>query len=169
MQTNPRPFASGTITSFLVPAKLSLSTAQAADPVQWTDLPKKIGHGKMRSDNREDRQYRVVTKDGRAFIGHKLLFSPRDVSLSESGPAIPREQVAEIRIHRDARFRDALVAPGAAVVDRICSDEEYCLVSLLGLLAIPVALGATAVAAPVVLPIEGVKRLLPDRVIKVAP
>jgi hypothetical protein len=30
-------------------------------------------------------------------------------------------------------------------------------------------LGVTAVAAPFVLPIEGVKRLLPDKVIKVAP
>lgn len=148
---------------------LSLSTAQAADAVQWTDLPKKIGHGKMRPDNREDRQYRVLTKDGRSYVGYKLFFSPRDVSLSDSGPVIPREQVREIRIHRDRRFRDALVAPASAIVDSVCSGEEYCLVSPLVLLLIPLTLGATAVAAPFLLPIEGIKRLLPDTVVTVAP
>jgi hypothetical protein len=168
MQTNPRPFASGTITSFLVPAMLSLSTAQAADPVQWTDLSKKIGHGKIRSDNREDRQYRVITKDGLTYTGYKLLFNPRDVSLSESGPTIPREQVKEIRIHHDGRFRDALVAPAGAMLRPFFCD--YCLSGIfLAPAIIPVAFGATAVAAPVTLPIEGIKRLLPDRVVNVAP
>jgi hypothetical protein len=164
MKTNPRRFASRTNTSFLVSVMLSLSTAQAAEPVQWTDLPKKIGHGKIRSDNREDRQYRVVTKDGRTYVGYKLFFRPNDVSLSESGPTIPREQVAEIRIHRDGRLSDALYAPAGPIV-----DDHGVFLTPFGLLLLPVLWGVMAVAAPVVLPLEGVKRLLPDRVFTVAP
>jgi hypothetical protein len=103
-------------------------------------------------------------------IGHKLFFPPSDVSLSDLGPIIPREQVKEIRIHRDGRLSDALVTPGGAVLDSLCSSDSYCFpVSPFLLLLIPVALGATAVAAPFVLPIEGIKRLLPDRVVTVAP
>jgi hypothetical protein len=84
---------------------------------------------------------------------------------------IPREQVAEIRIHRDAKLSDALMKPGGMVFDPLCGGGDgFCL--LIGpfvLLLIPVAIGITAAAAPFVLPIEGVKRLLPDRVIKVTP
>ena len=71
--------------ALLVPAMMSLSMAQAAEPVQWTDLPKKIGRGKMRSDGREDRQYRVVTKDGMVHAGYVLTFSATDVKVSPFG------------------------------------------------------------------------------------
>jgi hypothetical protein len=160
------------IASLLIPAILSMSAAQAADAVQWTDLPKTIGHGKMRSDNREDRDYRVVTKAGVTHSGHQLFFSSRAVSLMPSGASVPREQVAEIRIHRDARLSDALVAPGGKVLDSdLCGGGGgYCfpMIDPLLLLLIPVAAGAIALTAPFILPIEGIKRLLPDRVIKVA-
>jgi hypothetical protein len=161
--------------SVLVPAMLSLSTAQAADAVQWIDLPKKIGKGKMRTDGREDRQYRVVTKDGQIYAGYRLLFGPASVRLSDSGPQIPREKVTEIQIHRDGRLRDALFAPGgeamALILKPVCGgDLDYCLPLLLFVpLLAPVALGVSAAAAPIVLPIQGIKRLLPDKVIKVAP
>jgi hypothetical protein len=166
MKTNTRRFAS-TIASFLVPAMLSWSTAQAADAVQWADLAKTIGQGKMRSDNREDREYRVVTKAGAIYVGHGLSFSPVGVSVGPSGVSIPREQVAEIRIRRDGRLSDALVAPGGKILESVC-EGEYCLFDPIMLLFVPVAIGATAVSAPFILPIEGIKRLLPDRVIKVA-
>lgn len=159
--------------TLLVPAILSLSMAQAAQPVQWNDLPKKIGRGKMRSDEREDRQYRVVTKDGRIHAGYALTFSPIDVTVLPSGPTIPREQVTEIRIHRDGRLSDALIAPAGKVFDSLykCTSEDYgCLfVGPWMLPLIPLATGVTAAATPIVLPIEGIKRLLPDKVIKVAP
>jgi hypothetical protein len=159
------------IASLLIPAILSMSAAQAADAVQWTDLPKTIGHGKMRSDDREDRDYRVVTKAGVTYSGHKLFFGPRAVSLMPSGASVTREQVAEIRIHRDARLHDALVAPGGKILYSVCGGYyDYCIPAIVfAPVLLPVALGATAAAAPFILPIEGIKRLLPDRVIKVAP
>jgi hypothetical protein len=153
--------------TLLVPAMLSLSTAHAAEPVQWNDLPQKLGRGKMRSDGREDRQYRVVTKDGVIHTGYALAFSARDVKVSPSEPAIPREQVTEIRIHRrHGPVSDALMAPAGKIFD---NDDVGVFFSPLVLLFIPVAIGITAVTAPIVLPIEGIKRLLPDKVIKVAP
>jgi hypothetical protein len=166
MKANARHTASRIIAGVLVPAILSLSSAQAAEAVQWVDLPKKIGRGKTRLDSREDRQYRIVTKDGQTHGGGQLIFRSNDVSFTESGPSIPREQVKEIRIHRDRLISDALFAPASAV----SQGSEAFFSNPVGIfLFIPVMLGVTAVAAPFVLPIEGVKRLLPDKVIKVAP
>ncbi len=155
----------------LVTTILSWSSAQAAEAIRWVDLPKAIGHGKVRSDNREDRQYRVVTKAGRTYAGRELYFSPHVVSVAPSGLAILREQVAEIRIRSDdRRWKDALVAPGGAVFDSICSGgDSYCFPVGPVLLLFPVAIAATALAAPFTLSIEGIRRLLPDRVVKVAP
>jgi len=166
MKANSRCFALRSIAVLL-----SLSTAWAADPVPWADLVKTIGHGKMRSDGREDREYRVVTKAGSGYVGHQIYIGPNGLSFAPSGAIIPREQVAEIRIHRDARLSDALLSPGGKVFDSLCSGgDSYCfLVSPIVFLLIPAAIGITAAAAPFVLPIEGVKRLLPDRVIKVTP
>lgn len=164
MKTTTRRLASRITAGFLLPAILSFSTAQAADAVPWNDLPKKIGRGKMRSDDREDRQYRVLKRDGTICAGYQLIFSPTDVKLSRSGPPIPHEQVTEIRIHRDGSLSDALYAPAGPIV-----DDHDVFVTPLGLLFLPVLWGVIAVASPVVLPIEGVKRLLPDKVIKVAP
>jgi hypothetical protein len=154
------------VAALLVPAMLSLSMAQAAEPVQWNDLPKKIGRGKMRSDGREDRQYRVVTKDGLVHTGYALTFSPVGVKVSLSEPSIPREQVAEIRIHRNGQLSDALDAPAVRVLEPICRNDDlgFCVLPL-----IPLAIGIMAASAPIVLPIQGIKRLLPDKVIKVAP
>jgi hypothetical protein len=151
---------------------LSLSTAWAGEPVPWADLAKTVGHGKMRSDGREDREYRVVTKAGTGYVGHQIYIGPSGLSFAPSGAMIPRDQVAEIRIHREALLWDALKKPGGEVFDPLCSGGGGDLCLLIGpfvLLLIPVAIGITAAAAPFVLPIEGIKRLLPDRVIKVTP
>jgi len=171
MKTNTCRSASKLIALSLVTSVLSFSTAQAAEAVQWSDLQKKIGRGKIRSDKREDRQYRVVTKDGLIHVGHRLIFSPTGVRLTDPGPAIPREQVVEIRIHRDGRLKDALLAPGAVLFSGVDSDKPLCIIStiLLAPVLAPVALGVTAAAAPVVLPVEGIRRLLPDKVVRVAP
>jgi hypothetical protein len=158
------------IAGLLAPAILSLSTAQAAELVQWNDLPNKIGHGKMRSDDREERQYRVVTKDGVIHAGYALIFSPTDVEFTPAGPSIPREQVKEIRIHRARRLWDAFLAPSSAVLDRTCrTADSFCFPAFAVLPLITVSLGVDAAVAPITLPIEGIKRLLPDKVIKVAP
>jgi hypothetical protein len=156
------------IAGLLMPAMLSL----AAEPVQWSDLPKKIGHGKMRSDGREDREYRVVTKDGAIHKGHAFIFSSVGVKVEASGPFIPREQVAEIRIHRDRKLRDALIAPTSLILTPIVgSDDGFQLLITWPLLipGIPLAFGVNAAAIPLILPTEGIRRLLPDEVFEVAP
>jgi hypothetical protein len=100
MKAATRRFTSGIVAGFLVPTILSMSTAQAAEPVQWIDLRKKIGDGKNWPNGLEDRRYCVVTKDGRNHVGYALSLSANGVRLGASGSVIPREQVAEIRIRR---------------------------------------------------------------------
>lgn len=165
MKPSTRQFASRIIAGFLVPAILSIPLAQAAEGVAWTNLPKQIGKGKMRSDGREAREYHLVTKSGITYSGHELLFGPDDVRLSETGPAIPREQVTEIRYRSDERVSDALFAPAGAFV----SGDPGIVSGPLGLVVVPILAGVTAAAAPVVLSVQGVKWLLPDTVVKVAP
>jgi hypothetical protein len=169
MKANAERFAVGSMAVLLLPAMLFTSTARAADRVQWADLAKTIGHGKMRSDNREDREYRVVTKAGAIFVGQGLSFSPVGVSVNPSGLSISRERVAEIRVHRDRLLPDALVLHGGKLLDPTCGRGGYCLPSPILFFVMPIALGATAVVASFIIPIEGVRRLLPDRVVRVAP
>jgi hypothetical protein len=170
MKANKRCFPSRVTALSLVLALLSFSSAQAAEAARWVDLPKKIGRGKMRWDHREDRQYRVVTKDGQTHVGRKLIFSPTDVRLWESGASIPREQVVEIRMHRDALLSDALLAPARALFSGSGGGGGYDWgFDPWQLQLLPVALAVVAAAAPLVLPVEAVKRRLPDKVIRVAP
>lgn len=161
-------FSSNMIASLLI-AALAGSSAECAELVTWSDVPKKIGHGKLRSDGHEDRDYRIATKSGTTYVGHQLIFRPTGVSLGPPGPFIPREQITEVRIHRDRQLSDALVAPGGAVLNPICSGGGYCFPGWPIVFLVPLAIGVTVVVSPFVLPIEGVKRLLPDRVVKVQP
>ena len=152
----------------LISTTLSLTTAVARDAVPWTDLPKKIGHGKMRTDEREDRQYRVVMKDGSTHFGYKIIFSSNGVRLDTSGPELPRDQIVEIGIHRDGLLTDEIFTPARKFMPAARDDYDIRPLLLMPVL-LPFLLGVTAATAPVVLPIQGVKRLLPDKVIKVAP
>ena len=161
MKTNKQRFR--IIAGFLIPAALFVPTVRGEETVAWADLPKRLG-------NHENRQCRVVTKDGAAHVGDQLAFGPTDVKLYPSGLSIPREAVKEVRLHRYGPLGDAIRRPGGVVLQMDCGGFPCSLTAVLLLpLTIPVALGVTAAAAPVVLPIEGVKRLLPDKVIKVAP
>ena len=158
------------IAACLVQATFSFATARA-ETVPWADLPAKLGLDKTPPYNLHGRHYSVGTKDGSIQAGGELLFGPKGVQLTDAGPTIPREQVSEIRIRRHRAWLDALGAPGIRFVNGIifktCTNEEYCILLVLAL--IPVAVGVSAAAAPVVLPVEAVKTLLPDRVIQVAP
>jgi hypothetical protein len=143
----------------------SLSIAQAAEPVKWDDLSMKVW------GRHKDREYRVVTKDGTVHKGYELAFNSAGVRVSPSEPPIPREQLKEIRIHRTRRLADALMAPGDRVFGPLCGGGEFgCfLLWVFAPIAIPVGVGMDVAAAPIILPIEGIRRLLPDKVIKVAP
>jgi len=163
--------ASGTIAGWLVPAILSLSAAHAANTILWDDVPKKLGHGKMRSDGREDRQYLVVTKDGQAHVGYKLIFRANEITLGDGGQSYSRDQVKEIHIRHDGRWSDALLAPASAPFrnDQTGIGAAIWLCTPLALIGVPVLLGITAAAAPIVLSIHVIKKTLPDRVIQIAP
>ena len=156
MNANRPRFSFRITAGFLIPAVLFVPTIRAGETVAWVDLPKKLG------DHPKKRHYRVVTKDGHGYAATQLVFSPNDVRLSDSGPSIMRDQVLEIRIPRHRPLWDAVAAPAAAVTDRLCSDCFDAFV------VIPLILLDFAIVA-VTLPIEGVKRLWPDKVIKVAP
>lgn len=156
----------------LLTMMLSLSTLQAREPVTWNDLGKKIGHGRMRPDNREDREYRVITKDGAMHVGRPLYIQASGIRLGEAGLIIPREQVAEIRIHCDRRWRDALLTPGGVFFSFFVGSDEYWILSWRVLLLpalLPATVGVVAASAPVALPVEAIRRRLPDKVVRVAP
>ena len=157
------------IAACLVQATFSFATARA-EAVPWANLPARLGLDKP-PYNSHGRQYSVVTRTGAIHNGGELFFGPQGLQLLDAGPTIPREQVSEIRIRRHRAWLDALGAPGIRFVNGIifktCTNEEYCILLVLAL--IPVAVGVSAAAAPVVLPVEAVKTLLPDRVIQVAP
>ena len=140
-----------------MPAILSTSTLFAADAVQWDDLQKQV--------KGRDNTYTVVTKSGGTYKGRDLIFGPTDVKFADSGPSIARDQVTEIWIRHDKRWAETIGAPADAILPH---DGELLLTPLV-IPLIPVMLGITAASAPVTLAIEGIRRLLPATVIKVAP
>jgi hypothetical protein len=155
---------------------LGLTTLQAATEVQWLDLQSKIGHGKKGPDGREDRQYRVVTKDAHTHVGYKIIFTSADVRVADTDPAIPREQVKEIRVRRAVSFWDALFGPAAAFFSASGAFDnggggswDFGIDPVQIIFLLPVALAVTAVAAPFALPSDAVKRFRPDKVFRVAP
>lgn len=170
MNTNTSRLASRIAVGLLVPAMLSVSIAQAAEAVAWDELPQKLElnriHGK-----RPNRRYHVVTTAGKTYADYGLVFSPTDVKLPYAGSSIPREQVKEIRISRHGRFWDAFFVPADGLLTHIGGDEGWILLVVppTSLVMVPLSVGLTAAAAPIVLPTEGIKRLLPDKVIQVAP
>ena len=86
------------------------------------------------------------------------------------GLVVPRERVVEIRVRRHGSLTNAFLAPAEAVTPfRGGADGSDVMVLIFSPVLLPLWLTATAAAAPIVLPVEGVKRLLQDRVIQVAP
>lgn len=140
--------------ALLVASIFAISSAQAADAVRWEDLSKKIGNG-------YGRQYTVVTKDGNTRKGIVLAVRPDGVLLNGSVPEIPKDDIAEVRVHHHLAFREA---SGKAMFRGSGSDEIWFLTPLV-FLVFPVY----AVTAPPAVAFEVIRRMLPDKVIKVAP
>jgi hypothetical protein len=136
---------------------LTFSSAKAADTVRWDDIPKKIRTGSIS-------EYTIITKDGHSRKGQALDFSPKGIRLDNSGPLIAREEVAMIRIHHHQKMDDAADAPFQRVFRRM--DESW-LIFAWALL--PAFIGIYTATAPPAVAVEGIRRLLPNRVIKVAP
>lgn len=147
----------------LMASMLLLSSVVEAADVRWEDLPKKLGRSKVRSDGRGDPVYRVVTKDGGIAVGYELILSPDGIQLASSRSRIPREDVTEIQIHRDGILLDALLAPN----NKLFGEEHLLLLfNPWSLALLPVFTGTFCLSALVVLPVQAVKRLLPDKVIR---
>jgi hypothetical protein len=167
MKHTRRPAILRVAVSLLLPAILS-STLHAAKAVPWDDLPKKVGKGKLLPDGREDREYTIVTKTGETLRGRTPIFGPSGVNFSAEGPTIPREQVAAIRIRHHiswgAIFEPAVFAAGMLAC-QAWLGSSYPEVWLLT----PVALAVAVVGPPVQAVIESGRRLVPAKVIKVAP
>jgi hypothetical protein len=87
MKLTPKYNASKLIIGLLMPAVLSICTMHAAE-VRLSDLPKKIGQGKLDNQDREDREYTIITKTGTIYRDRGLIFTPDKIQLS-SGLMIP--------------------------------------------------------------------------------
>jgi hypothetical protein len=162
MKLTNRHNASKLIVRLLLPAVLSICTMHAAE-VRLSDLPKKIGQGKLDNRDREDREYTVITKTGAIYRDRRLIFSPVNVELS-SGPIIPLGELAKIRVKHHKEWLYAIGAPGLAM----CGNGDI-LLTPLAIPLVPFLLVVTAATAPVTISVEAVKRLLPGKVIKVRP
>jgi hypothetical protein len=135
----------------------------AADTVRLSDLPERIGQGKLDNQGREDREYTIITKAGTTYRSRHVMFIAGKIELS-SGLMIPIGDLAQIRVKHHKEWSYAIAAPGLAM----CGDGEIFLTPL-AIPLIPALLVVTAVTAPVTISVEGVKRLLPAKVITVKP
>ena len=160
------------LAALLIPAMLSVSPAQAAGFIRWSELGQRIRQDETKSSDSEDHLYRVKTKDGKTYTGHTFRFSPANVQVDPAGPTIPREQVTEVDVRRTKSLWDTVVAPAGAVVGgAICpTSDGYCFPSApVVIVLLPAAVAITAAAAPFTLPIYGIRKLLPGKKYKIAP
>jgi hypothetical protein len=149
------------------------SAARAADPVSWDDLPAKIGHGKAvfsidfdGNSQREDRAFTVVTTAGEKV--HLNSMGIDNTHLWGDGFDIPREQVDEVRIRHKGSFNEVItqsVEGGLFVCNHLGKACEHAAVFIA---VIPVAVAYGIVSTIPCLAIEGIRRLLPAKTIKVA-
>jgi hypothetical protein len=147
--------------------------ARAADVVSWNDLPEKIGLGKsvftldslLAERYRQDRAYTVVTT-----TGEKVNFRAMGIDgqhLWGAGNDIPGNRVSEVRIYHKGRFADPLTEAFRGGIF-LCGHLDSACDDALGFVAvIPLAVGYGVVSTVPLIVIEGIRRLLPARVIKV--
>lgn len=163
MKLIPRSNALKLAAGLLLPAVLLTSPVHAADTVPLFALSTKIGHGKLGNQGQEDREYTLITKAGTTYRSRGLTVGRDTVELSP-GLKIPLGDVAEIKIKHRLEWQSAIEAPASAIV-----GEAYIFPTPVGLVLVPVLLAVTAVGAPVTIAMEGIKRLLPAKVITVQP
>jgi hypothetical protein len=153
-----KPLAASKIAAgLLLPAMLSLGTARAAETRTWPELPDKIGN--------QGADYSVVTKTRENFRGRQLAFNPLRVFVAGPDSIVAQEQVAEIHIRHHESWKEVIVAPAAHMIASAPS-----MISPVGIwFLVPAGAGVTVVTAPFTLAIEGLRRLLPAKVIQLAP
>lgn len=145
------------VAGLLLPAILSLGTARAAETLTWPELPDKIGN--------QGADYSVVTKTGDNVRGRQLVFKPLGVFVAGPDSFVAQEQVAQIRIRHHESWKEVIVAPAAHMIASAPS-----MISPVGIwFLVPAGARVTVVTAPFTLAIAGLRRLLPAKVIKLAP
>jgi hypothetical protein len=139
------------------------SMADAAESVRWEDLPKRIR-------KQSSRDFVVVTKDGARFRGRDICFGRSDLRLSchdIPDTLIAREDVAQIVIRQKGRY-SGMVGHGS---ERLANALWHApgLRNIFGLLFvdIPVVLAWVGVEAAVLVPAEGLSRLVPTKLIEI--
>jgi hypothetical protein len=139
------------------------SMAEAAEKVRWEDLPKRIR-------KQSNRDFVVVTKDGARFRGRDICFGRSDLRLSchdIPDTLIAREDVSQIVIRQKGRY-SGMVGHGSEGLANALWHAPG-LRNVFGFLFfdIPAVLAWVGAEAAVLLPMEGVARLVPAKVFEV--
>ena len=142
----------------------SVSTIHAADAVGRSDLGKAVGQGKLDSEDREDREYTLITRNGTAYRSRHLVFLGSDKILVSTGVLVPFGDVAKIQIKHHKEWGEAIGQPA-----RVLPAGEDLIFSPLLIPWLAGALLITGATAPVTVAAEGIRRLLPAKVITVKP
>jgi hypothetical protein len=139
------------------------SMAEASEKIYWEDLPKRIG-------KQSNRDLVVVTKDGARFRGRNICFSGSDLRISchdIPDTLIAREDVTQIVIRQKGRYSGMLGHGSEKVANTLWHVPG--LGTAVGFLFVicPAVLIWVGAEAAVLLPLEGIARLVPAKVIEI--
>jgi hypothetical protein len=144
-------------------AMLLPGLVQAEETIHWDDLTKIINDGK----HDESREYTIVTESGLKLKTKELSISQAALQVLQPYQLIPHDQVKEVQVRHRGRL-----SYFAWILNKYCDgrgDEYGCLFDPTVLILLPIDLAYGAAATPLMLPIEGVRRLLPAKIYKIAP
>ena len=139
----------------LFSAMFSAPLVQAAENVQWADLPRVI----WKAEQGGSTVFTVVAKSGEKKKGWRMLIPDSGVRF-EPDPLIHRDQIFEIQV----RHRGHLSYFG-----RVFPRCDECVRPPSVLLIVPVDLAFGTVATPPMLVVESVRRLMPAKILKIVP
>jgi hypothetical protein len=159
-------------TMALVGLALLATSARAHEVVSWDNLPRAIGHGRpvftldfFEENSQEDRAFTVVTTNH-----EQVRFRSMGVDADHvwgSGHDIPAASVAEVRIRHNGAFNDPLTQSfqaGFFMCEHLGTSCEHAPI-LIAMIPVCLAVGVASTLPALV--VEGIRRLLPARVIKV--
>jgi hypothetical protein len=144
-------------------AMLLPASARAEEAIHWDDLTKIVNGGQ----HDRSREYTIVTKSDGKRKANLLSISKDGLILQTPSDYRPisRPQVLEVQV----RHRGPLSYFGR-ILNQYCDgrcDEYGCLFDPVVLILLPVDLVYGAIVTPPLLPIEGIRRLLPAKVYKI--
>ena len=122
------------------------SMAKASEKMRWEDLPKRIR-------KQTNRDFVVLTKNGGRFRGRFIQFAPSGLAVFDNrhSESISREKVARILIGQNGRYSSQMMDEFDEVV----------------IILFPPYAVYVGIRAAILLPLEGVARLVPAKVIEI--